>query len=111
VLIFIKGKTMTTYLWTITQTNYETANGFITTAHWTATATDGDYIASVYSTCSWADGTPTIPYASVTEQEVLQWVWDSGVDKAATEASLATQIESQKNPVTATGVPWATPSA
>ena len=97
---------MTTYNWVITQTNYETSNGFITTAHWTATAVDGDYTASVYSTCSWAAGTPTIPYASVTMQEVLDWCWASGVDKTATEAALAQQIALQKNPVTATGTPW-----
>ena len=98
---------MTTYNWTITQTNYEVANGFITTAHWTCTAVDGDYSASAYSTCSWADGTPSVPYADVTMQEVLDWCWASGVDKAATEASLAQNIELQKNPVTATGTPWA----
>ena len=94
------------YNWTITQTDYLTSDGFITTAHWTATAVDGDYTASVYSTCSWAVGTPTIPYADVTMQEVLDWCWTSGVDKDATEAALAAQIELQKNPVTATGVPW-----
>jgi hypothetical protein len=94
------------YNWTITQTNYEVSNGFITTAHWTATAVDGDYTASVYSTCSWADGTPTVPYNQVTMQEVLDWCWSNGVDKDATEAALAAQIEAQKNPVTATGTPW-----
>ena len=94
------------YNWTISQLDRQTSDGFITTAHWTATAVDGDYTASVYSTCSWAVGTPTIPYADVTMQEVLDWCWTSGVDKDATEAALAAQIESQKNPVTATGVPW-----
>jgi hypothetical protein len=92
--------------WTITDTNYETKNGFITTAHWTASAVDGDYTASIYSTCSWSDGSPTVPYADVTEAEVLQWCWDSGVSKDATEAALAQNIELQKNPVTATGTPW-----
>jgi len=92
--------------WTITQTDYETANGFITQAHWTATAVDEGYTASIWSTCSWANGTPTIPYASVTMDEVLNWCYASGVDKDATEAALAQQIELQKNPVTATGTPW-----
>jgi hypothetical protein len=94
------------YNWTITETNYQTSDKFIFQAHWTASAVDGDYTASIYSTCSWADGSPTIPYAEVTESEVLQWVWDSGVDKDATEAALAQNIELQKNPVTATGTPW-----
>jgi len=95
----------TQYTWVITQTDYETANGFINCAHWTCNAVDGDYTASIYSTSSWASGTPTIPYASVTEAEVLNWVWES-VDKQATEDALAAQIALQKAPVTSTGVPW-----
>ena len=96
-----------TLTWTITQTDYLVSDGFITTAHWTATAVDGDYTASIYSTVSWQAGTPTIPYSSVTEAEVLNWVWES-VDKQATEDALAANIALQKNPVTATGTPWAT---
>ena len=95
-----------TITWVINQTDYITADGFITTAHWTAVANDGDYSAAIYATCSWAPGQPTIPYAQVTEQQVLDWCWASGVDKDATEAALAEQIEAQKNPVSATGLPW-----
>jgi hypothetical protein len=96
-----------TTTWTIIQTNYETANGFITTAHWTASAVDGAYTASIYSTCSFAPATPAIPYADVTMQEVLNWCWNNGVDKTATEAALAAQIAEQKAPKKATGTPWA----
>jgi hypothetical protein len=92
--------------WTITQCDRLTADNFITTAHWTATATDGDFTASIYSTCSFASAEPAIPYADVTEAQVLAWCWSNGVDKEATEAALAAQIEAQKNPVTATGTPW-----
>jgi hypothetical protein len=94
-----------TITWTISTLDRETSNGFVTTAHWQATAVDGDYTASIYSTASWQAGTPTIPYASVTEAEVLNWVWES-VDKQATEDALAANIALQKNPVTATGTPW-----
>ena len=99
------------YNWLISQTDYETATGFITQAHWTCNAVDGNYTASIYSTSSWASGTPTIPYASVTMAEVLDWVWANGVDKTATETALTANIALQKNPVTATGVPWATAPA
>lgn len=92
--------------WKVTQTDYEVSNGYIKTAHWTATATDGDYTASIYSTCSFGEGTPQIPYAQVTEAEVLNWCWGAGVDKQATEDALAANIALQKNPVTATGTPW-----
>lgn len=95
-----------TIVWNISQLDRQTSDGFVTTAHWQATATDGDYSASVYSTCSWSEGTATIPYASLTQETVLGWIWANGVDKDAVEASLAVQIELQKNPVKATGVPW-----
>ena len=91
--------------WNISQTDYETANGFIKTAHWNCTAVDGEYSASVYGTCGFT-GTPTIPYAQVTMAEVLDWCWASGVDKDAVEASLAEQIALQKNPVSSSGTPW-----
>ena len=93
-------------VWTISTLNRETSNNFVTTAHWQCSATDGEYSASTYSTCSWADGTPLIPYNELTEAEVLNWCWANGVDKDATAASLAAQIALQKAPVTATGVPW-----
>jgi hypothetical protein len=96
---------MSTIVWNISQLDRQTSDGFVTTAHWQANATDGNYSASVYSTCSWS-GTATIPYASLTKETVLGWIWANGVDKAAVEASLNAQIELQKNPVTATGVPW-----
>jgi len=97
---------MSTIVWNISQLDRKTSDGFVTTAHWQANATDGDYSASVYSTCSWSDGTATIPYASLTKETVLGWIWANGVDKDAVEASLDAQIELQKNPVTAVGVPW-----
>jgi hypothetical protein len=41
---------MTDYTWTIPTTEYETATGGITVAHWRVTAVDGDYTASAYGT-------------------------------------------------------------
>jgi hypothetical protein len=92
--------------WTITNCDSLTSDGYITTAHWTATAVDGEYSASIYNTCSFGVGSPAIPYNQVTQQEVLNWVWQS-VDKDATEAALAQMIELQKHPVQQSGVPWA----
>jgi hypothetical protein len=92
--------------WNISNLDRRTSDGFVTTAHWTATAVDGEVSASIYSTCGWSEGAPTVPYESLTPEAVLAWVWASGVDKQATEAALAAQIETQKNPVAATGLPW-----
>jgi hypothetical protein len=96
---------MTTVNWTISTLDREVSNGFVNCAHWQATAVDGEYSASTYATCSWADGTPVIPYENLTQETVLGWVWET-VPKQATEDALSAQIALQKNPVTSTGVPW-----
>ena len=94
-----------TTTWNISQLDRKTADGFVTTAHWTATAVDGEHTASAYATVGWSEGTPTIPYANLTEATVLGWVWEL-VDKQATEDALVAQIALQKAPVTASGTPW-----
>jgi hypothetical protein len=94
------------YNWAINNTDRLTADNFITMAYWTCRAVDGTYATGAYGSCSFAAGTPTIPYANVTEQEVLDWCWASNLNKDEVEAALAAQIEAKKNPVTANGVPW-----
>ena len=94
-----------TTTWKISTLDRDVATGFVTTAHWNCTAVDGEHSASAYATVSWPEGTPAVPYANLTEATVLEWVWNA-VDKSATEASLAAQIELLKNPVKATGTPW-----
>ena len=94
------------YNWTISNLDRRTSDGFINVAHWRCTGVDGDFSASVYATCSFADGDINIPYDNVTEAEVLDWIWANGVDKDATEAAVAAQVEALKNPVEASGTPW-----
>jgi hypothetical protein len=96
---------MTTIVWTISTLDRETSNNFVICVHWQATATDGDYTASIYSTASWANGTPVIPYENLTQETVLAWVWEN-INKDATEAALAAQIAEQKAPKIARGLPW-----
>jgi len=96
---------MTTFNWSINTMERDVATGYVSVVHWNVTAVDGEHTASAYATVSWAEGTPAVPYANLTESTVLNWVWES-VDKSATEASLAAQIALLKNPVKATGTPW-----
>jgi len=93
----------TTY--TINQLDRNTSDGFVTTVHYNVTKVDGDYSASTYGTVSFEAGTPTTPYASLTKAQVIEWVKDK-LGEEVVEASLASQIAAQKNPTTATGVPW-----
>lgn len=96
---------MTTYTWTISQLDRRTADNYVTVAHWQCTGVDGDLSSSVYATCSF-EGDLAIPYEDLTQETVLGWVWEQ-VDKEATEASIASRIEVLKNPVEASGLPWA----
>lgn len=71
-------------------------------------AIEGDFTASAYGSAGFTPDATSLDFKSydqVTEAEVLAWVWAS-LDKAETEANLATQIEAQKAPVTVTGTPW-----
>jgi YbbR domain-containing protein len=93
--------------WQVVQTNYNTSDKFITTVHYTVNAVDGDYTASTYGTVSYTEQPDEqyIPYAQLTEAEVVGWVQES-LGKNTVEEGLAAQIESQKNPVQETGLPW-----
>lgn len=110
---------MTTQItWSVTAMDcYPQADGetdVVFTVHWTCAGTDGTYNASVYSTCgvTYSAGTPYTPYAQLTQEQVLGWIWGSGVDKAATEAAVQAQIDNQINPPVITpALPWAQPAA
>jgi hypothetical protein len=91
--------------WTINQLERNTSDGLVTTIHWTASAVDGDYSASIYNTQQLERGDSFVDYASLTEETVLGWLWTK-VDKQVVEAALAAQIDAKKAPVIASGLPW-----
>ena len=98
--------------WTIGTLERELADGGVTVAHWRCTEeeTVGEetFSASSYGTVGFTpDPTASdyIAYDSLTEANVLGWVWES-VDQSATEAALTAKIEADKNPSSGSGVPW-----
>jgi hypothetical protein len=99
---------MTTITWSIAQLDRNAVDGGVTVAHWRATAVDEDYSASAYGTVSFTPDPSAegfVPYDSLTEADVLAWVWGS-VDKDETEAALGAQIAAKKSPATLNGLPW-----
>lgn len=101
---------MTTYLWTISQMDRLTADGFVVTVHYNVSATDGTYNASTYGTVGYTEqpGETYVPYDQLTEAQVVGWVQTS-LGKDTVEASLQSQIDAQINPVQESGVPWGQP--
>jgi hypothetical protein len=100
---------MIEYTWTIPMTEYSNDDDKgVVVAHWRVSAVDGDYTASSYGTCGFTPD-PTaegyVPFESLTEADVIAWV-KAQLDEETVEASLASQIEAQKNPTTIAGTPW-----
>jgi len=89
----------------INQLDRNTDGDIVTTVHWTASKQDGEFTASSYGSVGVEVGDTVIPFASLTEETVKTWLADK-LDLEAMETSLDAQIEAQKNPVTATGLPW-----
>lgn len=98
--------------WTIANLERNVADGGVTVAHWRVTESEtvgeDTFTASAYGTVGFTpdpDADGFVAYDSLTEEVVMGWV-HADVDKDATEASLTANIEGQKNPVSADGMPW-----
>ena len=95
--------------WKIEQMDRQTSNGLVTTVHWRANATEDSYSATSYGSVGLTAGQSLIPFADLTKEVVIGWVKDKlGTEQVtAVEESLAAQIEAQKEPVSASGLPAA----
>ena len=114
---------MPTLSWIIERLLCKPVEGTLTdvviTADWrcngTETTGSGDtektYSGTCYGSCSFAPPTENFtPYDQLTEQQVLDWCWENGVDKTAIEANVSLQIQNQIDPpVVVLPLPWVPP--
>lgn len=91
--------------WTISNLDRQVSDGLVTAGHWRVDAVDGEHTAGAYGSVGFTRGDSFIPFDELTEAQVVEWV-KAQLDVAEIEASLAGQIDKQKNPVTAHGLPW-----
>ena len=102
-----------TITWKINNLERQTSDGLVTVVHWGASASEASndpekpYGASIVNTQALERGDSFVNYETLTQETVLGWVWEK-VDKEAVEAALTAQINAQKAPVSANGLPWAT---
>jgi hypothetical protein len=98
-------------VWKINNLERQTSDGLVTVVHWGAYATEASndpekpYSAGVYNTQTLERGDSFVNYDTLTEETVLGWLWGK-IDKEAVESALTAQIDAQKAPVTANGLPW-----
>ena len=100
----------TVFTWHIAQLERETADGYVFTAHYTVDASDGTYSAGAYGSQGFErPEDDMIPFADLTEEIVIGWVKDKFGDEkvAEVEAALQAQLDEQRAPSKASGLPWA----
>lgn len=108
----------TTYTWKITAMDcYPELNDLqdvVFNVHWNCVGEDGAYSSCSYGTHALRlnSETPHTPYADLTEDQVLNWIWTNGIDKDVIESNIQKQIQKQTSPQLVTSpLPWTTPES
>ena len=100
----------TTFTWKIAQLERETSDGYVYTVHYTVDAKDDTYSAGAYGSIGLErpEG-ELIPFADLTEDLVVNWLKHqlTGEKVAEIEAALQGQLDEQRSPSKAAGLPWA----
>jgi len=100
----------TVFTWNVAQMERHTADGIVFTVHYTVDANDGTYSAGAYGSVGLEQPEGNvIPYADLTPEIVIGWVKEKlgGDEKVAEiQTALQGQIDQQRTPTTAQGVPW-----
>lgn len=100
---------MIEYTWSISQLERQSGTGGVITVHWRVGAKEGEYSSEAYGRVGFSpdpESEDFVPFENLTQEIVLNWIWNNGVDKEETELGLSNQIETQKNPPVIHGLPW-----
>ena len=96
----------TTTTWGVAQMERHTADGIVFTVHYTVAASDGTYSSSAYGSIGLEQPEgDVVPYADLTPELVIGWVQEK-LNVEEIEAALQSQLDQQRTPTTAQGVPW-----
>jgi hypothetical protein len=100
------------YAWDVVNLERETEDGFVFLAHYTVSAKSEDevYSSGAYGSVGFQRPENLIPFSGLSKELVVSWVQEAigGDEKVAEiEAALDAQIQEQRHPTKAAGVPWA----
>jgi hypothetical protein len=99
----------TTYTWNVAQLERETTDGYVYVIHYSVNATDDTYSAGAYGSIGLERPEEAlIPFSELTEQTIIGWVKEKFGDEKVVEieAALQAQLDEQRNPTKASGLPW-----
>ena len=101
--------------WQITNTNSNATSGYIKSANWMCTKTEGDLLTSIsgdvwFTEPDEADPESfSVPYADVTEENAIAWTKEKlGADSVTKiELTAGRNVEAMSTPAQQDGLPWA----
>jgi DNA polymerase III delta subunit len=100
----------TKIFWFVQDMQHIVSNGDVISVDWICTAQGGGASAKYFGKSEFAPDASNanfIPYDQLTEESVLQWVFEELDDKkAAIEASCLESLKRQLNLATNSGLPW-----
>ena len=105
---------VTEFTWAIAQMERKTADGVVFTVHYTINANDGTYSSGAYGSVGLEQPEDNIiPFADLTPDLVISWTKNElskglGNENKVAEilAALQKQIDEQRAPTKAQGLPW-----
>jgi hypothetical protein len=99
----------TTFTWKVAELERETVDGYVYTIHYTVNAADDTYSSGAYGSLGLErpEG-ELIPFGQLTEEVVIGWLKDKFGEEKVTEieAALQAQLDEQRQPTKASGLPW-----
>ena len=101
----------TSFTWRVANLERETSDGYVYTIHYTVDAKNDTYSAGAYGSIGLErpEG-DLIPFSELTEdQVVMEWLLPKIGEEKVQEihAALQTQLDEQRQPTKASGLPWA----
>ncbi len=100
---------VTTFTWAVSTLDRQLSDGYVSTVHYTVSATDGTYSSSAYGSVGLERPSELIAYSDLTEELVVGWVKEAlgGDEKDGNTLDAdPVSVSIQRVPVTGTGVPW-----
>lgn len=88
---------MTTVAWIIEWKNKSIVDLNVVNCGWRCTSTNGTYEGLAYGVCSFSlPNDVTTPIEDLTQDQILNWCWNNGVDKNIVEKNVTAQVKSQQ---------------
>jgi len=96
--------------WSIENMERQQDSGLVTKVNWTVTLVKDMEFSNTNGVVELQASNSFVPFEELTKSQVLDWVWNAGVDKSAIEAQLeilvSEKLAKAQTNLIANGLPW-----